>query len=161
MNYNWEKKNTLLPPKAGNCALKVMNGKTVWYITCQWLTVLTICLTFNRIVASLETWWVNKRTVWHIFSCFQMAYRRDVSYYHQVSASVHFLLLLICVFIFRARVAAEGFKWDSGKKSPMIYFNKSCRADENKSYNSTSEKQTFKKCDFLALKKRANFQCQI
>lgn len=43
-------------------------------------------------------------TVKNIFSYFQMAYRRDVGYYHQVSDSLCFLSLLICVFIFRAQL---------------------------------------------------------
>lgn len=36
--------------------------------------------------------------------CFQMVYRRDVGYYHQVSFLLYFLSLLICILIFRAQL---------------------------------------------------------
>lgn len=122
---------------------------------------------FTRILVNLESWTGHTHAVSNICSCFQMAYRRDVGYYHQVSASLYFLSLPICFHLQGSTVPAVGFEWDSWKTSPMIDFNKPCCADESKGYTSTLEKHTLKKWDFLGQKMIASysliadFNCQI
>lgn len=74
---------------------------------------------------------------------FQMAYRRDVGYYHQVSAFVCFFSLPVCVFILGAQLCQQ---WDLngvlGRHHLWYIFSKSRCADENEGHNSTLEKQT-------------------
>lgn len=74
---------------------------------------------------------------------FQMAYRRDVGYYHQVSAFLYFLSSPVCVFILGAQLCQQ---WDLngvlGRHHLWYIFSKSHCADENEGHNSTLEKQT-------------------
>lgn len=60
---------------------------------------LVFCLC--RVVIVFET--EGKNVVLNIFSHFQMTYRRDVGYFHQVSASQS-SLSLICVSIYEAQL---------------------------------------------------------